>query len=420
MEIELSLGGLELTTNHLFSPGCGSIVLVIDLTVAHLLSVALALALQLHGQPIDLGRELSDLDVGRTTGAGTLKRLSVVQHALQALGRTDNAVREVFHAETLRKGVGLSLEANTRSWIRKVQRRGSDWLDNVLRSGDTCHPAQPRQLVAREARDVFNARDTIQPINEVCAVLDVVKRRGGPNGGRHRRRVRCEGLKSVNDRRGPAGDVAEGVCNASGGVKAAVLTDVSVVVAEGGVIDVQELVVLPNGGCEAGSAGAERGAVEADAGVAGDMLEAAEDVVEPVCALVEVADDTNALVEVAVALNTEAEAVGVLPEAANVLLVVVDTLPEVVGAAGESRDPASCPPPPCDGHRWNGKYWYEPMKTEQKRSTTAASKPAAAKPQAKTKSKREPVVSSGDESDTRPRRKRVQAVVKQVAGDKDG
>ncbi|KAG6615453.1 uncharacterized protein IUM83_05054 [Phytophthora cinnamomi] len=75
-------------------------------------------------------------------------------------------------------------------------------------------------------------------------------------------------------------------------------------------------------------------------------------------------------------------------------------------------------PPP--GHRWNGKYWYEPMKTEQKRSTTAASKPASAKPQAKTKSKREPVVSSGDESDTRPRRKRVKAVVKQIAGDKDG
>ncbi|KAG6613805.1 uncharacterized protein IUM83_19587 [Phytophthora cinnamomi] len=75
-------------------------------------------------------------------------------------------------------------------------------------------------------------------------------------------------------------------------------------------------------------------------------------------------------------------------------------------------------PPP--GHKWNGKYWYEPMKTERKRSTTAASKPAATKPQAKTKSKREPMVSSGDESDTRPRRKRFKAAVKQVAGDKDG
>ncbi|KAG6586719.1 uncharacterized protein IUM83_18151 [Phytophthora cinnamomi] len=169
---------------------------------------------------------------------------------------------------------------------------------------------------------------------------------------------RCEGLKSVNDRRGPVGDVAEGVCNAGGGVKAAVLTDASVVDADGGVIDVQELVVLPDDGCEAGSAGAERGTVEADAGVTGDMLEAAEDVVEPVCALVEVADDANALVEVAVAVNTEAEDVGVLPEAVNVLLVDVDTLPEVVGAAGAPRDPASCPPPPCDGtgSRWSSAW----------------------------------------------------------------
>ncbi|KAG6611667.1 Proline rich antigen 2 [Phytophthora cinnamomi] len=78
------------------------------------------------------------------------------------------------------------------------------------------------------------------------------------------------------------------------------------------------------------------------------MLEAAEDVVEPVCALVDVADDANALVEVAVAVNTVTEAVGVLPEAVNVLLVVVDTLPAIVGAAGAPRDPASCPPPPCD------------------------------------------------------------------------
>ncbi|KAE8952547.1 hypothetical protein PR002_g32647 [Phytophthora rubi] len=55
-------------------------------------------------------------------------------------------------------------------------------------------------------------------------------------------------------------------------------------------------------------------------------------------------------------------------------------------------------PPP--GHQWNGKYWYEPKKT------------------ARTKPKRETVESSSDESDAKPKKKKLKAAVKQAAGDK--
>ncbi|KAG6612738.1 uncharacterized protein IUM83_03135 [Phytophthora cinnamomi] len=168
----------------------------------------------------------------------------------------------------------------------------------------------------------------------------------------------CEGLKSVNDHRGPAGDVAEGVYDNVGGVKAVVPADASVVDAEGGVTDENELVVLPDGGREAGSAGEGRWTAEADTGVAGDMLEAAEDVLEPVGIPKGVAASANALTEAVVGVKAPVVApgkvcallitVGMLQEVVNVLLTAVDELPEVAGVTGVHRDPASCPPPPCD------------------------------------------------------------------------
>ncbi|EGZ06232.1 hypothetical protein PHYSODRAFT_246670 [Phytophthora sojae] len=74
-------------------------------------------------------------------------------------------------------------------------------------------------------------------------------------------------------------------------------------------------------------------------------------------------------------------------------------------------------PPP--GHVWNGKYWYEPRKTERKRAAAKAttSGRAATKRPVKTRPKHETDESSGDESDAKPRKK-FKAAVKQAGGDK--
>ncbi|KAE8964045.1 hypothetical protein PF011_g28812 [Phytophthora fragariae] len=74
-------------------------------------------------------------------------------------------------------------------------------------------------------------------------------------------------------------------------------------------------------------------------------------------------------------------------------------------------------PPP--GHRWNGKYWYEPKKTERKRAAAAspASGRTVVKKTGRSKPKRETVESSSDESDAKPKKK-LKAAVKQAAGDK--
>ncbi|KAE8979273.1 hypothetical protein PR001_g24601 [Phytophthora rubi] len=66
---------------------------------------------------------------------------------------------------------------------------------------------------------------------------------------------------------------------------------------------------------------------------------------------------------------------------------------------------------PPAGHAWNGKYWYEARKTK-----TAGSQAEAKKPAAKNKTRKEAVASSSDESDARPRRKKVKAAVKQATG----
>ncbi|KAE8965286.1 hypothetical protein PR001_g28779 [Phytophthora rubi] len=75
-------------------------------------------------------------------------------------------------------------------------------------------------------------------------------------------------------------------------------------------------------------------------------------------------------------------------------------------------------PPP--GHQRNGKYWYEPKKTERKRAAAAspASGRAVAKKTVRPKPKRETVESSSDESDVKPKKKKLKAAVKQAAGDK--
>ncbi|KAE9003624.1 hypothetical protein PR001_g17924 [Phytophthora rubi] len=70
---------------------------------------------------------------------------------------------------------------------------------------------------------------------------------------------------------------------------------------------------------------------------------------------------------------------------------------------------------PPAGHAWNGKYWYEPRKTARK-TKTAGSQAEVKKPAAKNKTRKEAVASSSDESDARPRRKKVKAAVKQAAG----
>ncbi|KAE9067481.1 hypothetical protein PF006_g29993 [Phytophthora fragariae] len=66
-------------------------------------------------------------------------------------------------------------------------------------------------------------------------------------------------------------------------------------------------------------------------------------------------------------------------------------------------------PPP--GHQWNGKYWYEPKKTERKRAAAAspASGRTVTKKTARTKPKRETVESSSDESDAKPKKKKLKA-----------
>ncbi|KAE9274892.1 hypothetical protein PF001_g26855 [Phytophthora fragariae] len=75
-------------------------------------------------------------------------------------------------------------------------------------------------------------------------------------------------------------------------------------------------------------------------------------------------------------------------------------------------------PPP--GHQWNGKYWYEPKKTERKWAAAAspASGRTVTKKTARSKPKRETVESSSDESDAKPKKKKLKAAVKQAAGDK--
>ncbi|GMF45697.1 unnamed protein product [Phytophthora fragariaefolia] len=76
---------------------------------------------------------------------------------------------------------------------------------------------------------------------------------------------------------------------------------------------------------------------------------------------------------------------------------------------------------PPAGHQWNGKYWYEPKKAERKRTTAIDSGRAVAKPATKAKTKSESVVSSDDESDAKPKKKRFKATVKQAtSGDNAG
>ncbi|GMF36741.1 unnamed protein product [Phytophthora fragariaefolia] len=75
-------------------------------------------------------------------------------------------------------------------------------------------------------------------------------------------------------------------------------------------------------------------------------------------------------------------------------------------------------PPP--GHVWNGKYWYEPKKAEQKRTalTLPASDRTTSKKTAKVGSKREIIESSSDELDAKPRKKKLKAAVEQTSGTK--
>ncbi|KAE9096153.1 hypothetical protein PF005_g24485 [Phytophthora fragariae] len=76
-------------------------------------------------------------------------------------------------------------------------------------------------------------------------------------------------------------------------------------------------------------------------------------------------------------------------------------------------------PPP--GHLWNGKYWYEPRKTERRRASTAeaSSSNQSGKPAATpAKRNREQRATSDSEPEASPRPKKVKAAVKQTkAGD---
>ncbi|GMF43335.1 unnamed protein product [Phytophthora fragariaefolia] len=68
-------------------------------------------------------------------------------------------------------------------------------------------------------------------------------------------------------------------------------------------------------------------------------------------------------------------------------------------------------PPP--GHVWNDKYWYEPRKTVSKSSPPGHQAKSEKRP-TKSKTRKEKVASSSDESDARPRSKRLKAAVKQA------
>ncbi|ETL24821.1 hypothetical protein L916_21238 [Phytophthora nicotianae] len=72
-------------------------------------------------------------------------------------------------------------------------------------------------------------------------------------------------------------------------------------------------------------------------------------------------------------------------------------------------------PPP--GHVWNGKYWYEPRKTERKRKAASAA-PATTPETRKTarKSRREKA-SSDDDSDARPSKRQKAAIRKATSSD---
>ncbi|KAG6586715.1 uncharacterized protein IUM83_18115 [Phytophthora cinnamomi] len=74
-------------------------------------------------------------------------------------------------------------------------------------------------------------------------------------------------------------------------------------------------------------------------------------------------------------------------------------------------------PPP--GHVWNGKYWYEPRKSDRKRTAAkvVTSAKASDKRAVKYRTKNEMDESSGDEADVKPRKK-FKAAVKQAGGDK--
>ncbi|GMF48286.1 unnamed protein product [Phytophthora fragariaefolia] len=73
-------------------------------------------------------------------------------------------------------------------------------------------------------------------------------------------------------------------------------------------------------------------------------------------------------------------------------------------------------PPP--GHLWNGKYWYEPRKTERKRAAAKVmtSNKATSKKPVKAQSRRETDESSSDEPDDKPRKRHKAAVKKAGSG----
>ncbi|KAE9308974.1 hypothetical protein PF008_g20830 [Phytophthora fragariae] len=69
------------------------------------------------------------------------------------------------------------------------------------------------------------------------------------------------------------------------------------------------------------------------------------------------------------------------------------------------------------GHKWNGKYWYEPLKAERKRTAAGENRSEQKKPASREKMRQEKADaagSSGSESDTKPRRKRLKAAVRQA------
>ncbi|OWY91298.1 hypothetical protein PHMEG_00040181 [Phytophthora megakarya] len=73
-------------------------------------------------------------------------------------------------------------------------------------------------------------------------------------------------------------------------------------------------------------------------------------------------------------------------------------------------------PPP--GHARNGKYWYEPRKTARKpvAASIASNQMESKRMAVNAKPRREQTVSSGEEPDEKPRKKRLKAAVKKTVG----
>jgi hypothetical protein len=73
-------------------------------------------------------------------------------------------------------------------------------------------------------------------------------------------------------------------------------------------------------------------------------------------------------------------------------------------------------PPP--GRVWNGKCWAEPRKSEARRkqpgTDAVGSRAVGKQPAGKTRARREQEVSSGEESEVQPKRKKMKAAVKQA------